>query len=80
MKTLKSKITFYDKPFYNPNVIIRELRRERIKTFLKYLAFSIMGAVAIGIIYICLTSNNDTDKMNECLKTHDLNYCNKAVK
>lgn len=66
--------------YLTPKQHLRELRLKRVKTFLKYLAFSIMGAVAIGVIYICLTSGSDTQKMNECLKTHDLNYCNKAVK
>ena len=88
MKTQKSKIIYYEQPGWHAQGItyrsiqqhLRELRRERIKTFLKYLIFSIMGAIAIGIIYICLTSGNDTQKMNECLQDHSLNYCNKVVK
>lgn len=63
-----------------PKQHLRRLRFERIKTFLKYLIFSIIGAITIDIIYICLTSGNDTQKMNDCLKSHDLNYCNKEEK
>lgn len=63
-----------------PKKHLRRLRFERFKTWLKYLIFSIMGAVVIGIIYICLTSGNDTQKLNECLQEHSLNYCNEVVK
>lgn len=59
---------------------LRRLRFERFKTWLKYLVFSIMGAVAIGVIYICLTGGGDTQKLNECLQKHNLDYCNKVVK
>lgn len=82
------KITYLEQPGWNAQPItyksiqqrLRELRRERVKTFLKYLAFSIMGAVAIGVIYICLTSGNDTQKLNECLQKYSLDYCNKVVR
>ena len=66
--------------YLTPKQHLRRLRFERFKTWLKYVGLSCLSAMAIGIIYICLTSGNDTQKMNECLKTHDLNYCNKAVK
>lgn len=66
--------------YLTPKQHLRRLRLERFKTWLKYLIFSIMGAVVIGIIYICLTSGNDTQKLNECLQKHSLNYCNKVVK
>lgn len=51
-----------------------------IKTWLKYIGLSATLGLAIFIIYICLTSGNDTKKMNECLQDHSLNYCNKEVK
>ena len=63
-----------------PKQHLRRLRFERFKTWLKNVGLSFMGAVAIGIIYICLTSGNDTQKMNECLQDHSLNYCNEVVK
>ena len=51
-----------------------------IKKALKITALVCGAAIAIGIIYVCLTSSNDTQKLNECLQTHDLDYCNKEVK
>lgn len=66
--------------YLTPKQHLRRLRFERFKTWLKYVGLSFMSGVAFFILYICLTSNNDVDKINECLKTHDLNYCNKAVK
>ena len=59
---------------------LQRLRFERFKTWLKYIFISVMGALAIGIVYICLTSENDTKKMNNCLKNNNLDYCNKEVK
>ena len=63
-----------------PKQYLRKLRFERFKTWLKYISLSFMGAVAIGILYTCLTSGNDTKKMNICLKQHDLDYCNRNVR
>lgn len=59
---------------------LRKLRIERVKTYLKYLGLSASLGLAIFIIYICLTSGNDTQKLNECLQSHSLNYCNEVVK
>lgn len=66
--------------YLTPKQHLRRLRFERFTTWLKYAGLSIMGAVAIGIIYICITSGNDTKKMNECLQDHNLNYCNNNVR
>ena len=66
--------------YLTPKQHLRKLRFECFKTWLKYVGLSFMGAVAIGIIYICLTSGNDTQKLNECLQKHSLNYCNEVVK
>ena len=63
-----------------PKQHLRRLHFERFTTWLKYVGLSFMGAVAIGIIHICLTSGNDTQKLNECLQDHSLNYCNNNVK
>jgi hypothetical protein len=63
-----------------PKQHLRRLYFERFITWLKYLIFSIMGAVAIGVIYICLIGGNDTQKLNECLQDHSLNYCNNNVR
>lgn len=63
-----------------PKQHLRRLHFERFTTWLKYVGLSFMGAVAIGIIYICLTSGNDVQKINECLQNHNLNYCNEVVK
>lgn len=66
--------------YLTPKQHLRRLRFERFTTWLKYVGLSCLSALAIGIIYICLTSGNDTQKMNDCLKSHDLNYCNKEEK
>lgn len=63
-----------------PKQHLRRLRLERFTTWLKYVILSFISAVVIGIIYICLTSGNDTQKLNECLQNHSLNYCNEVVK
>lgn len=66
--------------YLTPKQHLRRLRFERFTTWLKYVGLSFMGAVTISIIYICLTSGNDTQKLNECLQSHSLNYCNEVVK
>ena len=66
--------------YLTPKQYLRGLRFERFTTWLKYVGVSFMGAVAIGIVYVCLTSGNDTKKMNDCLETHNLSHCNKEVK
>lgn len=66
--------------YLTPKQHLRRLRFERFTTWLKYVVLSAMTCLAIFIIYICLTSGNDTQKLNECLQDHNLNYCNKVVK
>jgi hypothetical protein len=66
--------------YLTPKQHLRRLCFERFTTWLKYAGLSFMGAVAIGIVYVCLTSGNDVQKMNECLQKHNLDYCNKVVK
>lgn len=73
-------IKYKNEPYTNPRAVITTYRRNKLKLFINYFIASILGGIAFFILYICLTSNNDVDKMNECLKTHDLNYCNKTVK
>lgn len=63
-----------------PKQYLRRLYLERFATYLKYLALSFISGIALFIIYICLTSNNDVGKINEYLKTHDLEYCNNNVR
>lgn len=66
--------------YLTPKQHLRRLRFERFTTWLKYVGISLMSAVAIGVIYICLTSGNDTQKMNECLQKNSLDYCNNYIK
>ena len=77
---MKAKLKWKTEPYTSPRAIITRYRFYKLKLFINYFITSILGGIAFLILYICLTSNNDVDKMNECLKTHDLNYCNKAVK
>lgn len=53
---------------------------KEIKNYLKYLGLFVMIGLSLLIIHICLTSDNDIAKLNECLKSNDLEYCNKEVK
>ena len=62
-----------------PKQHLRRLRFERFTTWLKYVGLSATFGLTIFIIYICLTSGNDTQKLNECLQDHSLNYCNEVV-
>lgn len=66
--------------YLTPKQHLRRLRFERFTTWLKYVGLSAMTCLAIFVIYICLTSGNDTKKMNECLQDHSLDYCNEVVK
>ena len=66
--------------YLTPKQHLRRLRFERFTTWLKYVGLSCISAITLGIIYICLTSGNDTQKLNECLQVHNLNYCNEVVK
>lgn len=66
--------------YLTPKQHLRRLRFERLVTYLKYVGLSVIFGIAIFIIYICLTSDNDTKKMNECLQDHELNYCNRIIK
>ena len=66
--------------YLTPKQILRRLRFERFTIWLKYVGLSASLGLAIFIIYICLTSGNDTQKLNECLQDNNLNYCNEVVK
>ena len=65
--------------YLTPKQHLRKLRFERFKAWLKYVGLSAICGLVIFIIYICLTSGNDTQKLNECLQDHSLNYCNEVV-
>ena len=73
-------IKYKTKPYTNPREVITTYRRRQLKKFITYFCISGCFGVSLFIFYICITSGNDTQKMNECLKSHDLNYCNKEVK
>lgn len=66
--------------YLTPKQHLRRLRFERFTTWLKYVGLSFISGIALFIIYICITSNNDVGKINECLKTHDFEYCNNNVR
>lgn len=66
--------------YLTPKQHLQRLKFERFTTWLKYVGLSVSLGLTIFIIYICLTSGNDTKKMNECLQDHSLDYCNKTIK
>lgn len=45
----------------------------------KYLILLFCFMESSRILFICMTSGNDTEKLNKCLKTNTLDYCNKEV-
>ena len=73
-------IKFVNEPFVSPQAIIRKRRFYNFKLFLNYFIASLLGGLIFFILYTCITSGNDTQKLNECLQNHDLNYCNNNVK
>ena len=77
---MKAKIKWKTEPYVSPRAIITIDRFYKLKLFINYFIVSILGGIAFLILYICLTSGNDTQKINECLQDHSLNYCNKVVK
>ena len=66
--------------YLTPQQHLRKLYLDQVKTYFKYFGLSFIGGIVLFILYICLTSGSDTQKMNECLQDHSLNYCNKEVK
>lgn len=56
---------------------LRRLKLERLKLYFTIYGISFLIAIALFILYICISSNNDTKDLNKCLKDHNLNYCNK---
>lgn len=77
---MKAKIKWKTEPYVSPRAIITIDRFYKLKLFINYFIVSILGGIAFLILYICLTSGNDAQKMNECLQDHSLNYCNEVVK
>lgn len=77
---MKAKIKWKTEPYVSPRAIITINRFYKLKLFINYFIASILGGIVFLILYICLTSGNDTQKLNECLQDHSLNYCNKEVK
>lgn len=73
-------IKFVNEPFVSPQAIVRKYRFYNFKLFLNYFIASLLGGLTFFILYTCITSGNDTQKLNECLKTHTMKYCNKEVK
>ena len=66
--------------YETPKQHLKKLQIERLLYKLKFSSLIICFALAIWILYACLSSTNDTKKMNECLKKNSLNYCNKNIK
>ena len=56
---------------------LRRLKLERLKLYFTIYGISFLIAIALFILYICISSGNDTQDLNKCLKDHNLNYCNK---
>lgn len=73
-------IKFVNEPFVSPQAIIRKQHFYNFKIFLNYFIASLFGGLVFFIFYTCITSGNDTQKLNKCLQKHSLNYCNKVVK
>ena len=59
---------------------LRRLKFEQFKKFLKNVVLLLLGSLTAFILYICITSDQDTQKLNKCLQNHNLDYCNKNIK
>jgi len=73
-------IKYKNEPYKYPLVEITTYRRNKLKLFLNYFIASLLGGLVFFILYTCITSGNDTQKLNECLQDHSLGYCNEVVK
>lgn len=67
-----------------PKQHLRRLRWERFKDQVRKISLVLFFLFtlwfAINLVITSCTSSEVVDRLNECLKTHDLNYCNKEVK
>lgn len=73
-------IKYKNEPYTNPREVITTYRINKLKVFMNYFIGTLLGGLILFTLYICLTSGNDTQKLNECLQDHNLNYCNEVVK
>lgn len=73
-------IKYKNEPYINPQAVITTYRRNKLKLFINYFIASLLGGLVFFILYTCITSGNDTQKLNECLQGHSLNYCNEVIK
>lgn len=62
-----------------PKQHLRKLRIKRILYKLKCIGLTMLFITAIFILFICITSGNDTEKLNKCLQNHNLDYCNRNI-
>lgn len=54
-------------------------KRLRLKDSVKmYIIIFLIIFGTLALIYI--STYNNTDKLNKCLQTHDLDYCNREVR
>ena len=63
-----------------PNQHLRKLQVEQVITYIKTLAFVFLGSLALWVLIAIKPDFTFNDRWNDCLKTHDLDYCNKEVK
>ena len=62
-----------------PKQHLRRLRVERFITYLKYIGISIFGGITLWIIIAIMPDDDFVDRLNECYKTHNFDYCNRVV-
>ena len=63
-----------------PKQYLRRLIFERFATWLKYVGLSFIGACALWVLITIKPDFTFNDRWNDCLKTHNLDYCNRVVK
>lgn len=58
----------------------RKLLIERTMEYVKLACFVFLVTCSLWIISLCIDSKNTADRLNKCVKTHTLDYCNNHIK
>lgn len=58
----------------------RKLLLERTMEYIYLGCFVFLATCALWIISLCIDSKDVPEKLNKCLKTHSIDYCNREIK
>lgn len=58
---------------------LRKLQVERVITYIKTLVFVFLGSLTLWVLIAIKPDFTFNERFNNCLKTHNLDYCNMVV-